>query len=103
MQASYRTQKLPIPSHLLQTSGPGPSHTAEVVLYSQVSSCLSRGLTLVPTGKMPNHLVFDMKVSLKKNSQERQDVLVLHPALLLCLSLPGRRLGNWEVMFAARL
>lgn len=58
---------------------------------------------LVQLGKMPNHLVFYMKVSLQKNSQERRAMLVFHPALLLCLSFPGRMLGNWEAVFAARL
>lgn len=99
-----RTQKLPIPNHyLLRSSGPGPSHTTEVLVFSRVSSCLSRGLTLVQLGKMPNHLAFDTKISLKKNSRERQAMLVFHPALLLCFSLPGRMLGNWEAVFAARL
>lgn len=62
--------------------------------HSQVMSRLSRGLALVKLGKMPNYLVFDMKVSLPKNSQERQAMLVFHPALLLCLSSPGRMVGN---------
>lgn len=69
-----------------RASSPGSSHTDEMVTYSWVCGCVSRGSALVWIEKRPCHLALDAKVSKKKKEFTHTKPKVSAPSVLLCLS-----------------
>lgn len=88
-----------------RASSPGSSHTDEMVTYSWVCGCVSRGSALVWIEKRPCHLALDAKVSKKKRSLLTQNRrYLLHLSCFASLhAAAGRDAGEQEGYFCSQV